>query len=136
MTRSALGAGDGCSQGRENQPLLQVGPDSLPDPSLGLPVGDSHSRGRYLRTCASALAAALFVAFDVRPSRSAFDAAFAADGDVFFRGAFVCESALPAAFFEPLPVERLRSVDEAFLAAFRPVVLDFPMVITSRGLGV
>jgi hypothetical protein len=40
-------------------------------------------------------------------------------------GVFVCESALPAAFFDFSPVPLLRNVFDAFDAAFLPVVLRF-----------
>ena len=67
-------------------------------------------------------AAVLLAALD-RPSRSTLDAAVAAAFDVSFLGALLCDSALPAAVFEPFPVEPLRSVCDAFDAAFGPVVL-------------
>ncbi|HLA64938.1 MAG TPA: hypothetical protein VK610_10955 [Rhodothermales bacterium] len=69
------------------------------------------------------------MAFPLRSSRSAFDAAVATAAEVVFRGAFVCESALAAAFFEVFPVEGFRRTDDALLAAFRPVVLDFAMFV-------
>jgi len=57
----------------------------------------------------------------VWPSRSTFDAAFAAALEVVFVGAFVCERALPAAFFEVEPVDLLVRVLEALEAALFPV---------------
>ncbi len=52
----------------------------------------------------------------VRPSRSVFDAAFAAGVDVCFFGAFRWESALPSETFDVFPVDLLRNVFEALLA--------------------
>jgi len=65
----------------------------------------------------SALPAADFESSAVRPSRSVFDAAFAASDDVVFSGALRWDSALPAADFEALPVEELDRVFEALPAA-------------------
>jgi len=56
-----------------------------------------------------------------RPSRSVADASRAAAGEVCFFGAFRCESALAAALFDFADVDPLRSVLDAFEAAFLPV---------------
>jgi hypothetical protein len=58
----------------------------------------------------------------VLPSRSTFEAAFAAPSDVTSLGAFVCVSALPAALCTLLLVE-VRNAFDALLAALSPVVL-------------
>jgi hypothetical protein len=63
------------------------------------------------------LPAADFESLDVRPSRSVFDAAFAAGDDVTFEGALRWESALPPEDLEALPVDALESVFEALRAA-------------------
>lgn len=75
--------------------------------------------------CASALPAADFDVLLVRPSRSIFDAADAALGDVTFLGALRCDNALPPAVFDFCPVDLLRSVLDALLAALAPVVFRF-----------
>jgi hypothetical protein len=62
------------------------------------------------------LAAALFAAFEVRPSLSTFEAAFAAAGVVVSRGALDCVSALAAALFTALLVEVRSAFDAAFAA--------------------
>jgi hypothetical protein len=54
----------------------------------------------------------------VRPSRRVFDAAVAAPADVDLLDALVCDSALAADVLEAAPVDSLRSVFEAFDAAF------------------
>jgi hypothetical protein len=61
----------------------------------------------------------------VRLSRNTFDAAFATDFEVVFLGDFLCESALPAALLDFLPVDLLRNVLEAAEAALRLVTLPF-----------
>jgi hypothetical protein len=68
------------------------------------------------------LPAADLAALLVLPSRSTFEAAFAALSDVTSLGALVCASALPAALFTVLLVE-VRSAFEALFAALLPVVL-------------
>jgi len=60
----------------------------------------------------------------VRPSRSAFEAADAAGADVTFLGALRWDNALPPADLDAAPVESLRSVFDAALAAREPVTLD------------
>jgi hypothetical protein len=65
----------------------------------------------------SALPAADFESLEVRPSRSVFDAAFAAADDVVFSGALRWDSALPAADLEALPVEELDRVFDPLRAA-------------------
>jgi hypothetical protein len=55
------------------------------------------------------------------------DADFAADFDVTLFRALVCESALPADVLDFLPVDLLRKVLEAALAALRPVTLPLGM---------
>ena len=73
--------------------------------------------------CESVLAAAVLLAALDRLSRRTLDAALAAALEVCFFGAPVCDRALPAAVFEPLPVDALLSVCDAFEAAFEPVTL-------------
>jgi hypothetical protein len=53
-----------------------------------------------------------------------FDADRAAFFPVVFFGALRCDSALAAALFDFRPVDRLRSVFDAALAAFRLVTFD------------
>ena len=77
--------------------------------------------------CESALPAAVFEVLLVRPSRSVFEAAEAALGDVTFLGAFRCDSALPPAVFDVFPVDLLRRVLDALVAALPPVVFRFVM---------
>jgi hypothetical protein len=72
------------------------------------------------RAWASVLAAAVFAAALVLPSRRTFEAALAAAGDVTSSGVLVCASALAAASFTAL-LDELRSAFEAALAAFFPV---------------
>ncbi|MEO6065380.1 MAG: hypothetical protein ABIP49_06355 [Lysobacterales bacterium] len=67
--------------------------------------------------CASALPAADLVAFELRPSERALDAAVAALGEVSLPGDLRCASALPAADFDLAAVDLLDSVFDALLAA-------------------
>ena len=69
----------------------------------------------------SAEPAADFDAAPVRPSRSVFDAAEAATGDVTFFGA-TCDKALPEAVLDALAVLGLEMVFEAAFAAEVEVV--------------
>lgn len=78
--------------------------------------------------CASALPAADLVAFELRPSERAFDAAVAALGDVSLPGALRCASALPAADFDFVAVDLLDRVFDALLAAD----LDVPFLVAIR----
>lgn len=84
-------------------------------------MGRVRSSGCYffLRAdaCVNALPAADLESLEVRPSRSVFEAAVAATGDVVFAGALRWESALPAALFEALAVAGFESVFEALRAA-------------------
>jgi hypothetical protein len=75
----------------------------------------------------SALPAADLDGWLVRPSRSVFEAALAALGDVDLEGDFVCDNALPAAFLEAAPVDLLFSVFEALDAADLLVTLVLGM---------
>ena len=59
-----------------------------------------------------------------------FEAAVAAALEVCFAGAFLCESALPAAFFDFAPVEVDRSIFDAFDAALLPVTFRFIAIVT------
>jgi hypothetical protein len=61
----------------------------------------------------------------VRPSLSVFDAAEAAFAEVTLLGAFRCERALPPAALDLVPVDPLRIVFDAAVAARRPVTFDF-----------
>ncbi|MBI3728241.1 MAG: hypothetical protein HY254_07895 [Burkholderiales bacterium] len=78
--------------------------------------------------CANALPAADFDCVLVRPSRNTCEAALAAEGEVCFFGALVCDKALAAAVFEFAPVALLCRVLEADVAALVPVVLVFAML--------
>lgn len=73
--------------------------------------------------CDKAEPAADLEALLVRPSRSAFEAALAALVLVCFFGALVWLNALPAAFFDVVPVFFERRVLDALLAAFGLVTL-------------
>lgn len=66
----------------------------------------------------------------VRPSRSTFDAAVAADEEVTFFGA-TCDKALPAAALEDLPVVLLVSTVEAAFAACTPVVFATALLVVA-----
>jgi len=59
----------------------------------------------------------------VLPSRRTCDAALAAPADVVLGGALTCDSALPAAVLEFVPVEVLRKTVDALLPARTPVTL-------------
>jgi hypothetical protein len=85
-----------------------------------------------VRACVSALPAADFEAFAVRPSRSTCDALVAAAAEVCFFGALACASALPAADFEFAPVDLLDSVFEALFAADFEVTSFFATGISLR----
>lgn len=80
----------------------------------------------------SALPAADFESLDVRPSRSVFEAAFAAAEDVDFPGALRWDRALPAADLEALPVEELERVFEALRAADLEVTSFLAMNFSRR----
>lgn len=67
------------------------------------------------------LAAAVFAALLVRPSRNTLDAAFATTADVRSLGALLCVSALPAALLTVLLVEVRKT-----LAAARAALLPVP----------
>lgn len=81
--------------------------------------------GRWAR----ALPAADFEDLLVRLSFRTEDAARAAFLDVTLRGAFVCDSALPAALFDLAPVDLFWRVDEAFFAALGLVTLGFAILM-------
>ena len=65
----------------------------------------------------------------VLPSRRTLDAALAALFEVTFLGAFVWDRALPAEVLDFDPVDLLRSVLDALLAAFGLVTFDFAIFI-------
>ena len=65
----------------------------------------------------------------VLSSRRTLDAALAALFEVTFFGAFVCDRALPAEVLDFDPVDLLRSVFDAFFAAFGLVTFDFAIFI-------
>jgi len=71
----------------------------------------------------------------VRLSRNTFEAADAAFDDVTFFGAFVCDSALPPAVLDFLPVLELRSVFEALDAAFGLVTFNLAIFISPYSSG-
>ena len=80
------------------------------------------------------LAAAVFAALLVRPSRNTLDAAFAAPAEVRSFGALLCVSALPAAFLTVLLVE-VRKTLAAAPAALLPVpffIICLPFDLLSR----
>lgn len=83
----------------------------------------------FLAVCAKALPAADFDALLVRPSSKTFEAAEAALADVCFAGAFRCDNALPPAVFDFEPVDLLRIVLDALLAAVLPVTFLFVAII-------
>lgn len=72
----------------------------------------------------SVLAAADFEAGLLRPSRSTFDAALPAAGDVTLPGC-LCANALPDADLDALPVLGLRRTPEAFVPTDLEVVSPF-----------
>lgn len=77
--------------------------------------------------CARVLPAADFDALPVLPSLRTLDAALAALGEVCFRGAFVCDKALPDDVLVVLPVDLLLNVAEALLATPFPVTFFLPI---------
>jgi hypothetical protein len=83
---------------------------------------ETHAGYFFPFACESALPAPDFDMRLVRPSRSVFEAFFAAAEDVFL---FVlrCERALPAALFDFADVLRLLMVHDAFDAALERVCL-------------
>ena len=71
----------------------------------------------------------------VRLSRKTLEDALAAFGEVTFFGALRCESALPPAVLDLLPVDLLFSVLDAAVAAFLPVTFRFatvPLLLQER----
>ena len=71
----------------------------------------------------------------VRLSRNTLEDALAAFGEVTFFGALRCESALPPAVLDFLPVDLLLSVLDAAVAAFLPVTFRFatvPLLLQER----
>ena len=82
------------------------------------------------RACDRALAAAVFDAADVRPSRSTCEAAVAALADVFSPRVRLCVRVLAAAVFDALPVLDEFRTWEAALAAFGPVILLLICIFT------
>lgn len=74
----------------------------------------------YFCRCARVLAAAVFAALLVRPSRKTCEAALAAAADVRSTGALLWVSALPATVLTALLVEVCKTLDAA-LAARDPV---------------
>ena len=78
------------------------------------------------------LAAALFEAFPLRPSRKTFEAALAALAEVVSPGALLCVRALPAAVLEALLVDLLLKTFEAAFAAFEPVPFFMPFLRGAR----
>ena len=72
----------------------------------------------FLLACANALAAAVFDAVLLRPSRNTCEAALAALEEVVSRGALLWVKALPAAVLAALPDEGLSNTLAAALAAF------------------
>lgn len=84
--------------------------------------------------CDRVLPAADFDAFEVRPSRSVFDAALAALLPVWRLGVPVCDRALPEEVFVVLLVLLLLIVFEAFDEALLPVVRLFAAIHASRSV--
>lgn len=96
----------------------------LPSLAARPPLSPARSSGPqrdfFLAVCESALAALLFDAFDVRPSRNTEEAFVAVCFVVFFE-VLRWDSVLPAALFDLAPVDLLLSVFDALFAALDPV---------------
>ena len=71
----------------------------------------------FFDRCANADAAAVLVAALYRSSRNALEAAVAAAAEVILEGDHACESALPAADLDVVPVDLLPRTTEALVAA-------------------
>ena len=102
----------------------------IPTATIGPEYGARGRTALYLLfvldgLCDSVLPAEDFDFLLVRPSRRTAEAELAALLEVTLFGAFVWESALPAAVFDLAPVFLLRSVLDALLAALGLVTFDF-----------
>jgi hypothetical protein len=80
--------------------------------------------------CANALPAAAFESLLVRPSRNTLDAAVAAEAEVTFFGALVCDNALAATVLDFDAVLVLVIVFDALVATFELVTFPFVMMIS------